>query len=203
MLLWLLVWTPLDPPPPGLWPTLAKSNLGQSILGQPCVLLCVVVCCWFGPSPDPPRAGPPSDRPKFRSFPLSHPIFAFFDSLGVFSSRMLVVFSKAGTLKKARLGSPHVQIQGSWPSKNTTKIPREDIQRDTQTAKNGEGEGKMREMLGLPPFRAPPFRAPRFTVRGPTIRGSTFSGLDGQNWFWPKLAGKKPRWPKMDWPKLD
>ena len=75
------------------------------------------------------------------------------------------------------------------------------------------GEGKKSEILG--PHRSGPH------PWGPTTSGpSLFLGLaphpsgphhdtknfgqkTGQNWFWPKLAGPKPRWPKMDWPKLD
>ena len=83
------------------------------------------------------------------------------------------------------------------------------------------GEGKKREILGLP------------TLQGPTVRGRFFLGLgppfgphhdthsqiqmdlpkmewpkmdwpkmDWPKLDWPKLVRPKPRWPKMDWPKL-
>ena len=42
---------------------------------------------------------------------------------------------------------------------NTTKIPREDTQRETKRAKMEAG-GKKREILGPSPFGAPPFGAP-------------------------------------------
>ena len=63
-------------------------------------------------------------------------------------------------------------FQGPGAS-NTTKIQREDTQRDTMRAKRWrETKKKKRKILGLPPFRAPPFR-----VRDPTLRGPTLNVL--------------------------
>ena len=76
------------------------------------VLVYVVVCCWFGPSP--PDAGPSSARTAeifaFFSFSHLHFIFSlslshyrsFCLSLGVFSLNFGWCFQKAGTLKCAR-----------------------------------------------------------------------------------------------------
>ena len=47
-------------------------------------------------------------------------------------------------------------IEGSGAS-NTTKIPREDTQRDTKRAKRWRDREKKREILGLPTLRGPTF----------------------------------------------
>ena len=52
-------------------------------------------------------------------------------------------------------------LKGSGAS-NTTKIPREDTQRDTKRAKWWRKREKKREILGPPPFGAPPFGSPPF-----------------------------------------
>ena len=59
---------------------------------------------------------------------------------------------------------------------NTTKIPRADPQ-EREERKNVAGEGKKREILGLPPFGAPFFGfALPSPLRGPTLRGLMFLG---------------------------
>ena len=66
--------------------------------------------------------------------------------------------------------------EGSGAS-NTTKIPREDTQRETKRMKMGAGEGKKkREILGSPPFGAPPWHHPPFL--GPILFGPFFF------WVW-------------------
>ena len=68
--------------------------------------------------------------------------------------------------------------------KNTTKIPREDPQRETNRAKMGTGEEKKkREILGSPPLGplllwASPFGP---TFRAPTRRTPTFSWVRPSN----------------------
>ena len=128
------------------------------------VLLCVFGLC------GPPSVGPPFrqtalrwtalplDRPKFRSFfPLPAP-FSFF-----FSLSLGVTFGLSGCrVKLQRLWAREPQtrtFEGSGAS-NTTKIPREDTQRETKRARMGAGEEKKREILGPPQIGAPPFGAP-------------------------------------------
>ena len=58
-------------------------------------------------------------------------------------------------------------FQGPGAS-NTTKIPREDPQREKRKERNGGGRGeKKREVLGPPPFGPPPFGPPLFLGLGP------------------------------------
>ena len=45
---------------------------------------------------------------------------------------------------------------GSWPSKNTTKIQRENIQRERKRTKMGAGEGKKRAKCWAPTLRSHP-----------------------------------------------
>ena len=95
-------------------------------------------------------------------------------------------------------------FEGSGAS-NTTKIPREDTQRDKKS-ENGAGEEKKARNFRLPPFGAPPFNPP-----------PTFSGF-GPSPFKPPLSPclappSGPHhdththiqidWPRIDWPKLD
>ena len=113
-------------------------------------------------------------------------------------------------------------FEGSGAS-NTTKIPREDTQRETQRAKIGAGEGKKKKARNFgpppfgalrrphpstpPPFGAPPFGAPPF---GPNFHGfgphplgphhdTPDPKMDWPKLDWPKLV--KSGWPKRDWPK--
>ena len=62
---------------------------------------------------------------------------------------------------------------------NTTKIPREDTQRETKRAKMGAGEGKNAKFWALrpsaPPFKAPDFGAPDFGA--PPFGALLFPGL--------------------------
>ena len=60
--------------------------------------------------------------------------------------------------------TPDAHISGLGAS-NTTKIPREDTQRDTKRAKWWR-KNKKREILGSPPFGAPPFGAQFLWVWG-------------------------------------
>ena len=59
-------------------------------------------------------------------------------------------------------------FEGSGAS-NTTKIPREDTQRDKKS-ENGGGRGKKSAKFWAPTIRAP-------TLRGPALGGPTFSGF--------------------------
>ena len=75
---------------------------------------------------------------------------------------------------------------------NTTKIPREDTQRDKKS-ENGAGEGK----------NSAKFWAPHPSGRHPSLLGPTFSGFGP-----PTLRGPHPSVPhtnfgqKLDWPKM-
>ena len=122
-----------------------------------CVVGVLLVCCWFGPSlptldpPPLPYAGPPLRRTAQNVFffsPSPAPIFAFFVSLGVFSSNcggvfegrspQMCPFGLSGCRVKPRLlwgftrqpeNSKRAHL--SFPAfKNTTKIPRKDTQRE-------------------------------------------------------------------------
>ena len=74
--------------------------------------------------------------------------------------------------------SKRAHFEGSGAS-DTTKIPREDTQRDNKS-ENGDGK-KKREILGLPPFVVPPFVARFFLGLGPTLWGSTMTHTRSRN----------------------
>ena len=102
-------------------------------------------------------------------FPSPAPIFALFLSLWVSSRWMMVVFSKAGSPQMCTFGlsgclvkpprpnsrrgftrqpeSPNVDMSGSRPPKNTTKIPRKDPlrererERESRKTENCRGRG--------------------------------------------------------------
>ena len=103
---------------------------------------------------------PPPDPPKFRVFfPPAH-IFALFRSLsGVFSWNFGGVFEAFGAAGVSHDSprTPNVHIWGSRPSKNTTKFPQEDPQRERKKSENGRGGGKKkRKILGPPPSGSHP-----------------------------------------------
>ena len=100
------------------------------------------------------------------------PQFSFFLPLfAVSSCGFLVVFLKVSTLKCAVLGPPGLHttarelqtctFQGPGPSKHHQNSTRRHQKREDKM-KIVAGEGKKREMLGLPPFGGPPFGAPPF-----------------------------------------
>ena len=115
----------------------------------------------------------------------------------------------AGALKCARLGSLSCETPAAPPDRatgartrqpenskrahfrapalqNTTKIPREDPQRD-RNSETVAGKGRKSAKFWAPhPSGAPPFRGP--TLSGPTLRGSTFLGLG------PHPSGTPPFW---------
>ena len=149
--------------------------------------------CHGGPLRVWPRVG----GPKFRSlFSLSRPHIRSFCPSGPPGFHTTV-----RELQTRTFGGP-------GPS-NTTKIPREDTQRETKRAKMGAGEEKKKARN----FGPPTLRGPIFSGFGPHSLGHHHDTHQiqkcigpnwiGQNWFWPKLAGPRTRWPKMDWPKLD
>ena len=80
-----------------VWPTLAKTDFGQTEFDLCCVCLCVFVLCGVGvgftvsvpPGTVLPRTALPLDRPKFRSFFPLPPQNSFFSSL---SGGLLVEF---------------------------------------------------------------------------------------------------------------
>ena len=196
----------------GLWPTSANPIWAKPFLC--CCVLCVVVGCWllvvgcwllvvgcwllgvgFGHSGSNLRR----TAQNFVFFSLSrHHVRSFCPSLGVFTWNFGGVWS-AGTLKCARLESesPNRHILGSRHSKkkkNTTKIPREDTQRETKRAKMGAGEWKKSAEFWAP-HPLGPHPSGGLHLRGPTLWGPTmWPKLD-----WPKLV--KSGWTKRDWPK--
>ena len=68
--------------------------------------------------------------------------------------------------KRAHFRAPALQ--------NTTKIPREDSQRDTETAKRWREREEKARNFGPPTLRGPTLREP--TLRDPTLRGPTLLG---------------------------
>ena len=156
-------------------------------------MLCGSVLLWLWVWTPPDRL--PPDRPKFRSFfSLSrHSFLFFFPSLLVFFVKFLVVFEAPGpsnvlfralglscetpaappdraagartrqseNSKRAHLRAPALQ--------NTTKIPREDPQRDTMRTKRWREREEKARNFGPP------------TLRGPTLRGPLPAGQ-----VWPK-----------------
>ena len=95
-------------------------------------------------------------------------------------------------------GGAHLRVPAF---ENTTKIPREDTQRDKR-AKMGAGEGKKREMWGPPLFGTHPSGLHHDTHHIPKLNGHNWIG---QNWIGPigfgQIGRAKPGWPKRDWPK--
>ena len=99
---------------------------------------------------------------------------------------------------------------------NTTKIPREDTQRETKRAKMGAGERKSAKFWAprpsgprpagphpsRPTLQGPRLRGPR--LRGPTLRGPTFSRFGPPALRGPTLCGPKIQHPKIsrsrNWP---
>ena len=121
--------------------------------------------------------------PQFRAHVLPLPFSFFFLSLGIFSCLfftlcgsyrgILVVFWSSRTLKCARgdsHDSPRAKTRTVPADQNTTKIPREDPQREKKETKMGMGEEKKKENLGGPEEGGP---AGRPTDGGPTGRGLT------------------------------
>ena len=149
----------------------------------------------FAPNPEPQNPNPKTQTLRwtplrltaqnFALFSLSRHNFHSFFSLSWGSSRaILVVFLKAGELKCARLlwGPPGLHTTAPLQTRtfegpgasNTTKIQREDTQRETTRAKMGAGEGKKKTRnfglprpSGPPPFVAPPFVVQKFNVQKP------------------------------------
>ena len=76
------------------------------------------------------------------------------------SQRLSSVTRHPENSKRAHLRAPAFE--------NTTKIPREDTQRDTKRAKMGAGEEKKREILGPHPLGPHPLGARFFLGLGPT-----------------------------------
>ena len=66
--------------------------------------------------------------------------------------------------------TPNAHIRGSWRFKNTTKIPREDTQRDTERAKRWREREEKARNFGPPTLRGPPPFGPP-PLRGPTLSG--------------------------------
>ena len=89
--------------------------------------------------------------------------------------------------------SPRAQtctFQGPGPS-NTTKIQREDTQRDTERVKRWRERDRKARNVGTPPFGAPPtLLGPTFSGAhppGPTLGGPTFAYAgNGQKVVWAK-----------------
>ena len=93
------------------------------------------------------------------------------------------------------LRTPNVHISGPRRFTKTTKIQREDTQRETKRA-NGAGEGKKSEMLGPPTPSGPPLFLCLAPPPFPTLRGRTDCETTKTT---PDL---KLDWPqKMDWPQ--
>ena len=107
------------------------------------------------PIPPDPQLDPPLDRPKFRSRSFS------------LSGGLLVEFP--GGLWSRRGFTRQPENFTRQPSaSNTTKIPREDPQREKKKeAKLGAGEGKKKRNFSLPTLRAEALRAPLFSGFGP------------------------------------
>ena len=165
------------------------------------------------PSADPPPQDPPPVRPPLRGNPSAGPSstdplpgtpapdlpppdspppdplrrtasnFALFS----LSGGRLVEFwwcLKRRDPQMCTFGLPGCRVTFDCPSaSNTTKIQREDPQRETKRAKMVAGEGKKREMLGpshhstphfLPHPSAPPFG---LHLSGPHPSAPTFSGF--------------------------
>ena len=150
-----------------------------------CVLGCVsavCVCCARTPRPSAePLSLPPADRsagppfrPKFRAFcSFFQPHFhSFFLSLGVFSWNFggVLVGRDSNVLVFAiRLscGTPAVCAFEVPTDQNTTKIPREDPQREKKKRKWEWKKEQKARIFGPPTMRGP-------HLRGPTLRGQTF-----------------------------
>ena len=106
------------------------------------------------PSPGPPSTGrPPPDRPQFAFFfSLSRHSFHYF-------LHLLLVLSWifGGVFEGLDLQRAHLRVRRF---KNTTKIPREDSQRETERANMETGEGKKARNFG-------PFTLRWHTLSGP------------------------------------
>ena len=144
--------------------------------------------------PGPPSAGPPlhdpppPDRPKFRSFCVSLGVFSLnFGGVLERRSPSMCAFrvlglscETSGPTRPGRRGSHTTArelqtctFQGPCAS-NTTKIPREDPQRDTMRRKRWREREKKSAKFWAPHPRGPTLRGP--TLRGPTLRGPTIRG---------------------------
>ena len=166
------------------------------------VLLLCVVCwcgCWFWTlrfplAPDPPADHPAPDPLRWTTPRLTAQNFALFFlllplhfrsfclSLGVFSVNFGGVFEgrdrhmcTLGVLwllceaPRSRRGF----TRGSRPSKNTTKIQREDTQRETTRVKMEREGGKKKSAKFWASHLSGTLRRP--TLRGPTLRGPTMT----------------------------
>ncbi len=105
---------------------------------------------------------PPLDRPKFcASFPLLH-FRSFWDLSGCRVKPRRPQSRRGFTRQPENSKRAHLRV----PAFNhTTKIPREDTQRDTKRAKWWREREKKARNCGLP------------TLRGPTLQGPIFLGL--------------------------
>ena len=147
-------------------------------------LLCVLVQDLRDP-PDPPplrRTAPP---PLF--FPPT-PIFILFFSLRVSSRGILVVSGVPQDNLRAKTSTFEVPTD-----QNTTKIPREDPQREEKRMKMGVGEGKKSAKFWAPHPSGPhPSGAPPFLGLGSHPSGAHPAGphrccRDCPNLVWAKL----------------
>ena len=162
----------------------------------------------FWPFLGSPRLDPPDplapdlpapDRPKFRFFFPSRPIFAFSVSLLV-SSLNFGSVPQMCTFGVREPKQAHLRVP-AFEKKKNTKIQREDTQRERETkSENGVGEGKKSEKfwashsgphLGAPTLLGPTFSGPNFFwVWLPTLRGRTIFNF-GQKWIGQKWIGQK------------
>ena len=198
-----------------------------------CVVLCVVCCvacccfygscwwcgCWFGhPSAGHPSARHPSARHPSISlflFPLPSPLRSFCLSLCVFSSNFggvcedrdpqMCTFGLSGCRVKPRRLRGRGFTRQLPVLQNTTKIPREDTQRETKRAKMEAGDEKKKKKKRAPTLRAPTLRGPHPSVphhSGPhTFRGSHPS-LPNFFWVWaPPFGAMTHTQIQMEWPK--
>ena len=174
------------------------------------------------PPPDTSSTGHPLRRTaqNFALFSLPHP-FSFFLSLTVcllvefwclnHRDPQMCTFGLSGCLGAAGAShhnprTPKVHIRRpqrfQTPPRNHEKTP--ERQREKKNENGGGRRKKKHEILGprpsAPPFGvAPPFGAQFFWVWAPPFGATTHTQIQMD---WPKFAGPKPRWSKLDWPKL-
>ena len=175
--------------------------------------------------PLPPDPSPPPDRLKFRCFSLvPAPIFVFLWNFGgVFEGRDPQMctsgprgFRAAGVSHDSRELQTRT-FEGPGASKNTTKIPREDRQREKKS-ENGSGRVENTRNFGPPTLQGPTLRGPPFGARpsGPDFfwvwglpAGPPPTRTAGTPWIFGTLPPPPPPphlenkiWPNLVWPKL-
>ena len=194
-----------------LWTTSANSTATiqanwpkSSCVCVCCVcLLCVSAVCVGPRLRDPPtprpsaepslrRTAPPPDRPKFRFFFLLPPPFSFFLSL---SGCLLVSFFPLSGCLLVYFAGRRSTFEVPT-DQNTTKIPREDPQRERRKKENCCGRGKeKREIVGSH-LSGPQIRAPRLLPRLAQLGLGQIA--KSMRFFWPKS-----NWPNSNGPCSD